>query len=202
MEKKKNLTKKLVITLSSMLLCLLLIGVSVYAAISQSATLNNTISVNTSGQAKAIVTAYETSVTGTTAVTAVPTTEPTWGSAVYTKAETEDNGTHDLTPIVFSQTEGKNVYAYKVEVQNKSDVAVTVAITTTAESNAEIDVYCGEEYATLEKLANGEGVNFSKSNVATDATVTYYILVCANTALADMTAASSTEFDINVVVNA
>ena len=201
MEKKKNLTKKIVITLSSMLLCLLLIGVSVYAAISQSATLNNTISVNTSGQAKAIVTAYETSIAGKTAVTAVPT-EPAWGDAVYTKAETEDNGTHDLTPIVFSQTEGKNVYAYKVEVQNKSDVAVTVAITTTAESNAEIDVYCGEEYATLEKLANGEGVNFSKSSVATDATVTYYILVCANTALADMTAASSTEFDINVVVNA
>ena len=201
MEKKKNLTKKIVITLSSMLLCLLLIGVSVYAAISQSATLNNTISVNTSGQAKAIVTAYETSVAGTTAVTAVPT-EPTWGSAVYTKAEAEDNGTYDLTSIVFSQTAGKNVYAYKVEVQNKSTVAVTVAITTTAESNAEIDVYCGEEYTTLEKLANGEGVNFSKSNVATDATVTYYILVCANTALADMTAASSTEFDINVVVNA
>ena len=200
--KKQNLTKKLVITLSSMLLCLMLISVSVYAAISQSVTLNNSIIVNTNGQAKAIVTVYEQVVAGDKAVE-TPTEPAEWGEAVFEKAETKDNDSFDgLTPVVFSQTDGKNMYAYKITVQNKSSVAVAVGITSSTESNTEIDVYYGEDFDNLTKVENGQAVSFTKNGLEVNGQVTCYIVVCANTDLVNMTAATSQPFDIEVVVNA
>lgn len=206
MEKEKSQNgrrgRRLLIALGSMLLCLSIIGVAVYAALQQSVQLTNTITVTTAGQAKAIVTAYEAQVEGTGAVATAPTDEPTWGSAILTKAESEDQKTGALTPIVFSQSEGKNVWAYKITVENKSTGAVTVNVTSSTESNTEIDVYAGESMATLSAVANASGVNLQKAGLAADDTVTFYIFVVANTALGDMTAATSQPFNIDVTVTA
>ena len=52
-QKKSTRNRKLVAALCSLVLCMLLIGVSVYAALSQSATITNTITVtNTSANHK------------------------------------------------------------------------------------------------------------------------------------------------------
>ena len=202
MEKTSNLTKKLVIAISSIVVCVMLIGVVVYAALSQNVNLSNTITVTTGGQAKSIVTVYEQVITGNTAVTALPATEPTWGDAILTKDENTDSANKDLTPIEFSYSNGKNIYAYKIVVQNKSTGTVKIAISSSTESNTEVDVYCGETYATATKLDNTKGVNFEETGVATDGEVTYYIFVCSNTALESMTAATAQDFDIDIVVTA
>lgn len=202
MAKTSSLTKKLALTISSIVLCVVLIGVVVYAALSQSVNLSNTITVTTGGQAKSIVTVYEQVITGNTAVTALPETEPTWGESILTKAEDKDSDSKDLTPIVFSYSEGKNIYAYKITVQNKSEGTVKIAITSSTESNEQIDVWCGETYEGATKLTNTDGVNFEKTGVAVDGEVTYYVFVSANTALESMTAATAQDFDIDIVVTA
>jgi len=202
MDNKKRITKKILLTVCSMVFCMVLMGVSVYAALSQSATLTNTITVNTSGQVKSIVKVYEQIVSGTSAVTVAPELSDEWGNAVLDKAENVDSATEALTAIEFSQTTGKNVYAYKIEVTNKSDIAVKINVTSSKEMNDEVDLYVGESLDSLEKLADDSAVAFLKESVATDATVTYYVVVCANKALADMAAMSAQEFNLEVVVSA
>ena len=99
--------------------------------------------------------------------------------------------------------EGKNIYAYKIVVENKSTAAVKVNIDSSTESNAQVDVYAGEEFATATKLANEAGVDFDKTDIAANTgTCTYYIVVTANTDLGNMTAAEATDFDITIVVTA
>ena len=56
--------------------------------------------------------------------------------------------------------------------------------------------------ATLSAVANASGVNLQKTSLAADDTVTFYIFVVANTALGDMTAATSQPFNIDVTVTA
>lgn len=200
--KKSAITKKIVITLISMLACLFLIGVVVYAALSQTVNLSNTITITTSGQAKAIVNVYEASIDGTSGVATLPT-EPTWGTAILTKEQNADSANKDLTPIVFGQTDGKNVYAYKITIENKSTVKVTVDITSSTESNEQIDVYAGETFAAATKLANGAGVDFDKTDIAeNNGQLTYYIIVCANTDLGSMTATDGSDFDITISISA
>lgn len=196
--KKGKLIKRIILTIIGMLLCILLINVSVYAALQQSANLTNKITVTTEGQAQAIVQAYQTSLTGNTAVTAMPESEPTWGEAFFTKDETTNEGSKEMAEMIFSETTNKNVYGYKIFVENKSTVPVDVAITSSTESNTQIDVYCGTTYATLTKLDNTAGVNFASEDLAKDGTLTYYIFVCSNVALADMTEQASQTFDVEV----
>ena len=200
--KKADITKKLVITIISMVTCLFLIGVVVYAAVSQTVNLSNTITVTTSGQTKSIVTVYEAQIEGTTAITTLPA-EPTWGEAILTKDQNTDKADKDLTPIVFSHSEGKIAYAYKITIQNKSTVKVTVDISSSTESNEQIDIYAGETFASATKLENNTGVNFDKTDVAeNNGELTYYIIVCANTDLADMTATEGSDFDITLSISA
>ena len=205
--KKTNLVKKLILTLSSMTVCMVLIGVSVYAALSQTTTINNTITISTAGQAKAEVKVYQQVVTGSTAVTldnvkTLADTENDWGTAIFTKASTVDSDTCDstdgLTAITFDQTTGKNIYAYKITVKNESTVALKATITSTEETNTEVDVYFGKTLAEIAKLENNAGVSLSNDTIAIGGTNTYYIVVCANKALAEMTAASGTPFNISV----
>ena len=198
----KGLSKKLMITISSVVVCLLLVSVVVYAALTQTVNLTNTITVSTGGQAKATVTVYETALDGNEAVAALPS-EPTWGEAILTKDKDTDKADQALTPIMFEHSTNKNVYAYKIVITNESTTTnATITITSSAESNSEIDVYAGEEFASASKLDNTAGVNFSKTDVAPQAEVTYYIIVAANKDLANMTATTAQTFNIDVTVAA
>lgn len=197
-QKKSTRNRKLIAALCSLVLCMLLIGVSVYAALSQSATITNTITVTTSGQVKTSVVVKEYAGTGDGAVAAIPAEAPTFTTQVLNKGAEVDNMTEAATAFVFSSADGKNFYAYEITFANISTKQVTATITSSTESNAEIDVYAGTSWAGMTKLDNGKGVNGTVDLTATSGEGKYYIMVCANKALGEMTAADRTDFNVTI----
>lgn len=196
-QKKSTRNRKLIAALCSLVLCMLLIGVSVYAALSQSATITNTITVTTSGQVKTSVVVKEYAGAGDGAVAAIPGA-PTFANEVLNKGAEVDNMTEAATPFVFSSADGKNFYAYEITFANTSTKEVTATITSSTESNAEIDVYAGATWEGMTKLDNGSGVNGTVNLTATSGEGKYYIMVCANKALGEMTAADRTDFNVTI----
>lgn len=196
-QKKSTRNRKLIAALCSLVLCMLLIGVSVYAALSQSATITNTITVTTSGQVKTSVVVKEYAGTGDGAVAAIPSA-PTFTAEVLNKGAEDDDMTEAATPFVFSSSDGKNFYAYEITFANISTKQVTATITSSTESNAEIDVYAGATWEGMTKLDNGSGVNGTVDLTATSGEGKYYIMVCANKALGEMTAADRTDFNVTI----
>lgn len=197
-QKKSTRNRKLIAALCSLVLCMLLIGVSVYAALSQSATITNTITVTTSGQVKTSVVVKEYAGTGAEAVAAIPAEAPTFTAEVLNKGAEVDNKTAAATPFVFSSEKGKNFYAYEITFANTSTKQVTATITSSTESNAEIDVYAGATWEGMTKLENATGVNGTVTLVANEGSGKYYIMVCANKALGDMAAAPETDFNVTI----
>ncbi|MGN1162705.1 MAG: SipW-dependent-type signal peptide-containing protein [Christensenellales bacterium] len=198
-QKKSTRNRKLIAALCSLVLCMLLIGVSVYAALSQSATITNTITVTTSGQVKTSVVVKEYAGEGAEAVAAVPGA-PTFVTEVLNKGAEVDNLTEAATPFVFSSADGKNFYAYEITFANTSTKEVTAKITSSTESNEEIDVYAGETWEGMTKLENTKGVDGTVVLAASTGSGTYYIMVCANKALGEMTAAVATDFNVSIVI--
>lgn len=196
-QKKSTRNRKLVAALCSLVLCMLLIGVSVYAALSQSATITNIITVTTSGQVKTSVVVKEYAGEGAEAVAAIPGA-PTFATEVLNKGAEVDNLTEAATPFVFSSADGKNFYAYEITFANTSTIEVTATITSSTESNEEIDVYAGETWAGMTKLDNASGVNGTVVLDANTGSGKYYIMVCANKALGEMTAADATDFNVTI----
>lgn len=196
-QKKSTRNRKLIAALCSLVLCMLLIGVSVYAALSQSATITNTITVTTSGQVKTSVVVKEYAGEGAEAVAVIPSA-PTFATEVLNKGAEVDNMTEAATPFVFSSEKGKNFYAYEITFANTSTKEVTATITSSTESNAEIDVYAGTTWAGMTKLDNATGVNGTVTLVANEGSGKYYIMVCANKALGEMTAAPETDFNVTI----
>lgn len=196
-QKKSTRNRKLIAALCSLVLCMLLIGVSVYAALSQSAIITNTITVSTSGQVKTSVVVKEYAGEGAEAVAAIPGA-PTFATEVLNKGAEVDNKTEAATPFVFSSADGKNFYAYEITFANTSTKEVTATITSSTESNAEIDVYAGATWEGMTKLNNGSGVNGTVDLTATSGEGKYYIMVCANKALGEMTAANRTDFNVTI----
>lgn len=196
-QKKSTRNRKLIAALCSLVLCMLLIGVSVYAALSQSATITNTITVTTSGQVKTSVVVKEYAGTGADAVAAIPGV-PTFEHEVLNKGAEVDDMTRAATAFVFSSADGKNFYAYEITFANTSTKEVTARITSSTESNAEIDVYAGTTWAEMAKLDNGNGVDGSVVLNANSGEGKYYIMVCANKALGEMTAADRTDFNVTI----
>ena len=197
-QKKSTRNRKLIAALCSLVLCMLLIGVSVYAALSQSATITNTISITTAGQVKTSVIVKEYANVDTEAISAVPT-EPTFGNEVLNKAANLDTKTAEATPFVFSTTDGKNYYAYEISFANSSTIAVNAAITSSTESNEEIDVYAGASWTDMTKVDNGKGVDGTVNLAAQTGTGKFYIMVCANKALGELTGVTeSPAFNVNI----
>ena len=197
-QKKSTRNRKLIAALCSLVLCMLLIGVSVYAALSQSATITNTITVTTSGQVKTSVVVKEYAGAGAEAVAEIPADAPTFANIVLNKGAEVDNKTTAATPFVFSSANGNNFYAYEITFANTSTKSVTATITSSAESNAEIDVYAGTTWAGMTKLDNTKGVSGTVTLDANTGSGTYYIMVCANKALGEMTAAPETDFNVTI----
>ncbi len=196
-QKKSTRNRKLIAALCSLVLCMLLIGVSVYAALSQSATITNTITVSTSGQVFTQVVVKDYSGAGAEAIAAVPDA-PTFEHEVLNKASDVNELEQAGTPFLFSSEKGNNFYAYQITFNNSSTKAVTATITSSAESNEEIDVYAGATWAEMTKLENGSSVSGTVNLTATSGSGTYYIMVCANRALGEMTEATATPFNVTI----
>lgn len=204
MEKQTSIKLKIVSLVISMLVCFFLIGISVWAAMSQNLSINNNISITTSGQTRVAVSVYEYIHEGEDAVGSAPTDViESWGDVKVSKTAEEDTKSGSVTAIDFSAKTKKNYYAYKFIFTNESDIAVYAHITASAVNNAQITVYYGETWGSSMTALN---------NSALDADVTlqaspggsgeFYIAVVSNTDLGILTGvAEPLAFNISIDFN-
>lgn len=201
-QKKSTRNRKLIAALCSLVLCMLLIGVSVYAALSQSATITNTISITRSGQSYVSIKVQKTSNTDTAAYTATTGEAVGTYSDLLTVAAGQSGTKEDETKMTFSQSVGKNAYAYKIYLKNESaDTAVKYSIkmfqtgTTNPYTSPSTQIVIGK--------ATGDGnveayTDMTDVNLAANAEATVYIVVYANVALENLEPTAGTTFDLAI----
>lgn len=200
MEKAKMLRRKILISAFSVLVCVLVIGVSVYAALSQSVNLTNYITITTGGQTKVGVVVSEYINTGTEAVVASPSGEVTWTQKLSKDSNT-DTATQALTPADFNYTVGQNYYAWKIDFTNTDASDAYAHITASAVNNDQVTVYAGATWGSLEAVAKNTEAK-GEVTLAKSATATYYIVVVANTALENLVeVAGQLPFNIDITID-
>lgn len=186
MEKSKSLKRKILICACSILVCVLAIGISVYAALTQTTNLTNNITISTAGQTKVGVVVSEYINAETTAITASPSGEVSWTQKL-SKSQDEDEATQALTPADFNYTAGKNYYAWKLDFTNSNNSDAYAHIVTSAVNNSQITIYTGSTWGSLTALENNVAGDETIS-LAKEATATYYVVVASNTSLDRLTA--------------
>lgn len=184
MEKAKMLKRKIIIAAFSVLVCFLVVGVSVYAALSQSVNLTNYITITTGGQTKVGVVVSEYINKGTEAVVASPSGDVAWAQKLSKDSNT-DTATQALTPADFNYTVGQNYYAWKIDFTNTDASAAYAHITASAVENDQVTVYAGTTWGSLTPVAKNTEAK-GEVTLAKSATATYYIVVVANTALENL----------------
>ena len=200
MEKAKMLRRKILISAFSVLVCVLVIGVSVYAALSQSVNLTNYITITTGGQTKVGVVVSEYINEGTEAVVASPSGEVAWTQKLSKDSNT-DTATQALTPADFNYTVGQNYYAWKIDFTNTDASDAYAHITASAVDNDQVTVYAGATWGSLEAVAKNTEAK-GEVTLAKSATATYYIVVVANTALENLVeVAGQLPFNIDITIN-
>lgn len=200
MEKAKMLRRKILISAFSVLVCVLVIGVSVYAALSQSVNLTNYITITTGGQTKVGVVVSEYINKGTEAVVASPSGDVTWTQKLSKDSNT-DTATQALTPADFNYTVGQNYYAWKIDFTNTDASDAYAHITASAVDNDQVKVYAGATWGSLEAVAKNTEAK-GEVTLAKSATATYYIVVVANTALENLVeVAGQLPFNIDITID-
>ena len=200
MEKAKMLRRKILISAFSVLVCVLVIGVSVYAALSQSVNLTNYITITTGGQTKVGVVVSEYINKGTEAVVASPSGEVAWTQKLSKDSNT-DTATQALTPADFNYTVGQNYYAWKIDFTNTDASDAYAHITASAVDNDQVTVYAGATWGSLEVVAKNTEAK-GEVTLAKSATATYYIVVVANTALENLVEVEGQlPFNINITID-
>lgn len=203
MEKQTSIKLKIVSLVISMLVCFALIGISVWAAKSQNVSIDNNISITTSGQTKVAVSVYEYIHKGEDAVGSAPTDVADWGKAKVEKTAEENTKSGSVTPIAFSAKTTKNYYAYKFTFTNESDVAVYAHITASAVNNSQITIYYGQTWGDSMTALNNSALDADVTLQASpDGSGEFYIAVVSNTALGNLTGIEGTlEFNMSIVLD-
>ena len=202
MEKSSSIRRKIIITAISALICILVIGVSVFAALTQTVNINNNITITTDGQTEVIVNVFEASNAAATAVDTAPVTEPSdWGSAVLTKDAATTSATEDLTPMDFSVSDGINYYAYKITFQNTGSTIAYAHISASAVNNAQLKIYAGESWASLADVGNNTAIDSDVTLAATDGTGEFYIVVASAVALENLNDMAQTPFNVTITID-
>lgn len=200
MEKAKMLRRKILISAFSVLVCVLVIGVSVYAALSQSVNLTNYITITTGGQTKVGVVVSEYINKGTAAVVASPSGEVAWTQKLSKDSNT-DTATQALTPAEFNYTVGQNYYAWKIDFTNTDASDAYAHITASAVDNDQVTVYAGATWGSLGAVAKNTEAK-GEVTLGKSATATYYIVVVANTALENLVEVEGQlPFNINITID-
>lgn len=202
MEKSSSIRRKIIITAISALICILVIGVSVFAALTQTVNINNNITITTDGQTEVIVNVFEASNKGATAVNTAPGTEPSsWGSAVLTKDAATTSATEDLTPMDFSVSDGINYYAYKITFENTGSTAAYAHISASAVDNTQLKIYTGTSWDSLAAVENNTAINSNVTLAATDGTGEFYIVVASAVALEILNDMAKTPFNVTITID-
>ena len=201
---KSSIKRRLIITLFSALICILVIGVSVYAALSQTVELNNNITITTAGQTKVKVVVSQARNEATTGVSASPAEQPsvTWAPVGTKTADADSETISGLTPMDFSVEDGVNYYAYKFEFTNEGSTVAYAHITSeSAIDNTQLTIYTGETWGSLTALTNNTTINDTVELEATNGTGTYYVVVAANADLARLNDMAQTAFNLDVLID-
>ena len=209
MEKENSQSKvkrKILIIVLSMILCLALISISVYAAISQTLTAPGTILISTDGQAKtAITVSYAEGALDNTLFDDIEDQFATVSGLSYTqkatKAEDADTANGTAANIVFGV--GSYTYvAYKVVFTNSDASAVNYTIDFKDSSstgdynfNSQITIYSGTDSIS-------EGETAFSGTIEESGTETVYIVIAVNKALENLTAQALESFNLVVSVTA
>lgn len=211
MEKDESRLKKkrIVLIILSMLMCMMLIGISVYAATSQTLTVKNTVTINSSEQVRVDIgvsyahgasedarTLFNNSEAAVTAAKALTFTEI--GKKVSTEDEKELTGPN----IVFSYDNKYTYTVYKVVFDNTaaSDVTYNIEFQTTEKTaytfNSQITVYNGTSESTT--LTEGTAIS---GDILVGESATVYIVVAMNKELIDAVPASVETFNMVITAN-
>lgn len=202
MEKSSSIRRKIIITAISALICILVIGVSVFAALTQTVKINNSITITTDGQTEVTVNVFEASNTGLTAVDTAPASEPSsWGSAVLTKDATTASAEKELTAMDFSVSEGINYYAYKITFANTGSTAAYAHISASPVDNTQLKIYAGTSWDSLDAVENNIAIDSDVTLNATDGTGEFYIVVASAVALEILNDMAKTPFNVTITID-
>ena len=207
--KSPNIKKTIISAVLSLVFCVTLISVSVYCATMQSVEIENSITISSSQQTR---TEVKVSYANGPADYVLFNDKDsslltTTYSSIVSKAYNVDTEKSTGPDIVFSYTNKYTYVIYKFEFDNKStdkNSNITISILNQEETpapykfNDQINIYFGESTSLAAKtFNNGYGLTGS---IDKGTQKTYYLVIATNTALADITAASSENFDIIVTV--
>ena len=210
-EKVQSKFKRRIIVIAlSMLLCMLLIGVSVWAATSQSLTSPNTILITTDGQAKVGITAsYAFGADDETLFSAIGDQDATVTGLSYTQIAqktADNNSVSQKGPDIVFSADGEYTYvAYKIDFANTEASAVNYTIEFT-DPDASNGPYTFDGQVSIYSAAGTDSFTFAQDqtamsrNLAKSASTTVYVIVALNTAPDSLTAADLDNF--NLVVTA
>lgn len=202
MEKSSSIRRKIIITAISALICILVIGVSVFAALTQTVNINNNITITTDGQTEVTVNVFEASNKGLTAVDTAPASEPSsWGSAVLTKDATTASAEKELTAMDFSVSKGINYYAYKITFANTGSTAAYAHISASAIDNTQLKIYAGTSWDSLAAVENNTPIDSDVTLNATDGTGEFYIVVASAVALEILNDMAKTPFNVTITID-
>lgn len=200
MEKSKMLRRKILISAFSVVICMLVIGISVYAALSQSVSLTNYITITTGGQTKVGVVVSEYINKSTEAITASPVGDVSWTQKLSKDSNT-DSATQALTPADFNYSVGQNYYAWKIDFTNTDASDAYAHITASAVDNEQVTVYIGETWGSLTAVVKNTEAK-GEVTLTKNATASYYIVVVANTALDSLVEVEGQlPFNINITID-
>lgn len=212
-EKVQSKFKRRIIVIAlSMLLCMLLIGVSVWAASSQSLTSPSTILIKTDGQAKVGITAsYAFGADDETLFSAIGDQDATVTGLSYTqiieKTADNDSVSKKGPDIVFS-ADGQYTYvAYKIDFANTAASAVNYTIEFT-DPDASNGPYTFNDQVSIYSAAGTDSFTFAQDqtamsgNLAKSDSTTVYVIVALNTAPDSLTAAAQDNFNLVVTATA
>lgn len=211
-EQKSTTKRKLLITIISIMLCLLLIGVVVWAATSQNADIVNTITINSSsGDARTTIT-ISGAKSSTADIFSTDSALPTSGWTQYLKKNyNQDSASATGPDIVFMSSEGYGYYVYKIDFSNRhnSDVNFKIDLKTKDDEqnqinyvfNEQISVWFGKFGELAQKTADAETKDYNISgSVAVEESETFYLIVGSNVDLIDLRPVATEHFDIVVTV--
>ena len=201
-------TKRIILsTVLSLFFCLALIGISVYAATSQSAKIINSITISSSQQTRTdVVVSYALGPTDFKLYDVEETELPESYTQAVSKAYDVDSIEGNGPNIVFSFEKQYTYVVYKMEFDNKSpdkNSNIKVDIKTQDETpadyqfNSQVDVYFGGEELAKKTFSNGYGLTGVVNHGETQ---TYYLVLAVNTELADLASVATQNFDILVTV--
>ncbi len=200
-----RIKRRIIVIVFSMLLCMLLIGVSVYAALSQTLTSPGTITITTAGQAKVGITVdWATgSAEEDTLFASIGDQMTTIKGLSYANQVTKksDENTKSGTGPSIKFGVGSYTYGvYKITFTNTDSAAVnyTIAFKDQAAANdyefdSQITLYTGTETVTEGKTALTGSLNKSE-------TTTVYVVIAINVEPENLTAQALDHFNLVIGV--